>query len=239
MHLTSWNRYQAFAAHFGISLVLFFILVALVFGVWYPGILSEADQGWHQALLMIAGVDLVLGPTLTLLVFNPAKKSLKMDLSIIAVVQLAALIAGVYTVHTTRPVALYVAFPPQGYEILYAQTLNSDTLKAIQTSDNQVFYYLPNSGGSIFGPENYQHLTAEELHPITDGGFMDFLHSRAPAGLFEFNDTVRLTIGLTGNWLITDTEGKVLGVKSGQQMQEAATAERDPVSPAVNPPAEQ
>jgi hypothetical protein len=227
MHLTSFNRYQAFAAHFGISLVLFLMMVALVFGVWYPGILSAADLGWHQALLMIAGVDLVLGPTLTLLVFNPAKKSLKMDLSIIAAVQLAALIAGVYTVHQTRPVALYVALPPQGYEILYAHTLNQDTLDAIKASEDQVFYYQPSSSGSIFGPASYKDLTPAELKPITDGGFIDFINSRAPAGTFEYNDTVRLAIGLSGNWLVTDLNGKVVGVQPEQQLLDEQAADSD------------
>jgi hypothetical protein len=37
------------------------------------------------ALLLVPGVDVVLGPIIVLIVFNPAKKYLRLDLAIIAV----------------------------------------------------------------------------------------------------------------------------------------------------------
>ena len=67
MHLAGMNRYQAFGIHFGISLMIFIGLVTMVLFVWYPGVLREVDSSWQQALIMIAGVDLVLGPLLTLI----------------------------------------------------------------------------------------------------------------------------------------------------------------------------
>ena len=65
----------------------------------------NTDGGW-QGIRLIVLVDLVLGPTLTFVVFNPIKKTarhLKMDLSIIAICQLAALTWGAVAVHNERP----------------------------------------------------------------------------------------------------------------------------------------
>lgn len=97
------NRWQAFAAHFGISLAIFIALLALIVFYWYPGQFIELG-GW-QGIQIVAGVDLVLGPMLTLIVFNRAKKSLKWDLSIIAAIQFGCLSYGVHAIDQQRPVA--------------------------------------------------------------------------------------------------------------------------------------
>jgi len=49
-----------------------------------------------------------LGPLLTLAVFDPKKKELKRDLSIILLIQLSALFYGIYTVSVARPA--YIVF---------------------------------------------------------------------------------------------------------------------------------
>jgi hypothetical protein len=56
----------------------------------------------------MAFVDIVLGPTLTLIVFNHLKqrKEIILDLSMVAVVQISALLLGGYAVYTQRPIAL-------------------------------------------------------------------------------------------------------------------------------------
>jgi len=53
-------------------------------------------------------VDVCLGPLLTLAVFDPKKKELKRDLSIILLIQLSALFYGIYTVSVARPA--YIVF---------------------------------------------------------------------------------------------------------------------------------
>lgn len=82
-------------------------LAALIYR-WYPGVLFQYDGGL-EGIQLIAGVDLVIGSLLTLLVFNRAKKSLKMDLSIIGALQIICLIGGMWTVYQTRPVAVVYA----------------------------------------------------------------------------------------------------------------------------------
>ena len=116
MVLNNLNRWQAFGIHLGISLVIFIVLLGLIVFSWYPGVFF--NFGGMQGIKIVAGVDLVLGPMLTLIVYNAAKKSLKMDLAIIALIQISALTYGVWTVHQQRPYAQVLSY--DGLHILTA-----------------------------------------------------------------------------------------------------------------------
>jgi hypothetical protein len=101
------SRLAAAGIHFSLSLVVFAIALYLILAHWYPGFHFAADGGWQGVRIMI-GVDLVLGPLLTLVVFNPrkARHLIAFDLSCIGVTQVAALVWGFYAVHSQRPVAV-------------------------------------------------------------------------------------------------------------------------------------
>lgn len=103
------NRYQAFALHLVLSLVMLAILLGIIFFYWYP--YDFIKTGGSQGLKILAGVDLVLGPLLTLIVFNPNKKKLllKIDLSLIALVQFSCMAAGVWLIHKERPLVQLLA----------------------------------------------------------------------------------------------------------------------------------
>lgn len=140
--LTEYNRYQAFATHMAISLVIFFILLVCITQYWYPGILFDTGNGW-KAIGMIVGIDLILGPLLTLIVFNPKKSSLKFDLSVIALVQTAALIYGTWTIHQTRPIAL--AFVNTHFITIYANNnIASGIIEQVKQYNTHNLYYLFN-----------------------------------------------------------------------------------------------
>jgi hypothetical protein len=142
--LTEYNRYQAFAVHMAISLVIFFILLVCITQYWYPGILFDTGNGW-KAIGIIIGIDLILGPLLTLIVFNHNKTSLKFDLWVIALVQTTALIYGTWTIHQTRPIAL--AFINSSFSTIFA---NSNIAKSVQEKTdtlktNQLYYLFDDS----------------------------------------------------------------------------------------------
>ncbi len=99
------TRWQAFLIHLGISLVIFLVLAWIIVKIWYPFPFFQYDGGW-QGIRIVAGVDLVLGPLLTLIVYKPGKKHLKLDLGIIAFIQAAALAWGVWITWYERPVAV-------------------------------------------------------------------------------------------------------------------------------------
>jgi hypothetical protein len=100
-------RIKATAIHFSISALIGVLSALLVFGFWYPGAYSLMAGG-QSLFILIVSVDLVLGPALTFVIFNPnkARRLLVMDLLVIATLQLAGLAYGLHTVYLARPVAL-------------------------------------------------------------------------------------------------------------------------------------
>lgn len=122
------NRIQAFAAHLGISAVIFIILSAIIVLAWYPGFLFRTDGGW-SGIRLIAGIDFIIGPTLTLIVYRVGKKGLKMDLAIIGIIQFACLAAGTWIVYKERPVAIMYfdgQYQPKSYEFFRLFEIDPD-----------------------------------------------------------------------------------------------------------------
>ncbi|MBA3581208.1 MAG: hypothetical protein H0W44_02015 [Gammaproteobacteria bacterium] len=106
--LGQFSRLRAFSVHLIIGLVIFSILSALIIFIWYPAALFYTDGGW-QGLRIIAGVDIVLGPALTLMFFKKHKPGLTLDVSVIATLQIIALIIGIITVYHSRPAVITFA----------------------------------------------------------------------------------------------------------------------------------
>ncbi|MDR2689631.1 MAG: hypothetical protein LBB76_07725 [Azoarcus sp.] len=100
-------RLHAFLYHLIGSATLCLAGLWLVFFVWYPSPLHVA-AGVTGIFLIVLGVDVSLGPLMTLVLANPRKKRVlfKLDMAVIITVQLAAFIYGIYTVSVGRPVWL-------------------------------------------------------------------------------------------------------------------------------------
>lgn len=111
------SRFGAFAIHLGISLLIFAALAYLVVAAWYPDFFFASDGGW-QGIRIIAFVDLILGPSLTLIVFRKGKPGLSGDLTMIGIFQLACLAGGTYIVYSERPIAIVYS---DGYFISMSQ----------------------------------------------------------------------------------------------------------------------
>ncbi|NND91337.1 MAG: hypothetical protein HKN42_10775 [Granulosicoccus sp.] len=112
------TRGVAFGIHLALSLLVFSSLVAMMLLFWFPGELFFIDGGW-QGLKLVAMVDLVLGPALTLVLFKPGKPKLLMDMAMIAGLQIAALAYGFHTTHQQRTVA--IVFAENGFNTLSAR----------------------------------------------------------------------------------------------------------------------
>lgn len=108
--MKNWNwtsRCRASGIHLGISLVIAGLIAGLVFGLWYPYPYREISGG-RELFMLVMAVDVVMGPLITLMIFNPLKsrRELRLDLALVGVLQLAALVYGLSTVYTARPVHL-------------------------------------------------------------------------------------------------------------------------------------
>lgn len=102
------SRWKAASFHLCISVVVAAIASGLLLGVWYPPPYFHAD-GAGKLLALVVGVDVSIGPLLTLLVFKSGKRGLKFDLAVIAVLQLAALVYGFHVLVGSRPVFMVAA----------------------------------------------------------------------------------------------------------------------------------
>jgi hypothetical protein len=98
-------RIKAFLIHLTFSMIVAACALVLVFLVWYPAPLAEAF-GVADIFLLVLGIDVIVGPLLTLLVYKVGKKTLKFDLAAIFTLQLFMLGYGMHTVAIGRPVWL-------------------------------------------------------------------------------------------------------------------------------------
>lgn len=98
---------RAAGIHLLISGSIFIALLVLILGIWYPPPYFQISGGW-QGIRLVFAVDVVLGPALTFIVFNPLKPRREMvrDLSLVGFVQTFALAWGISVVHAQRPVVV-------------------------------------------------------------------------------------------------------------------------------------
>lgn len=102
------NRFQAAGIHLGISLTIAALVGCLIYFVWYPHPYFQVAGG-STLMLLIMGVDIMIGPLLTLVVYKTDKKSLRFDLSCIAILQVCAFFYGFWVIAQARPVFIVAA----------------------------------------------------------------------------------------------------------------------------------
>ena len=117
-------RLTTFGLHLAASTAALVLVLGALWLGWYRW------PGWYlSSVLHVVGivvmVDLVVGPTLTLIVSNPRKPRpvLARDIAIIASVQLTALVIGSVTLWSGRP--LYYAFSVNSLECVQASDIEA------------------------------------------------------------------------------------------------------------------
>lgn len=110
-------RLLCFGSHLLVSLLIALLSVGLVFGLWYPAPLDKA-LGVGNIFLLLLCIDVIVGPLLTLVVAKQGKKTLKMDLLTIGLVQFAALTYGLHVVAQGRPV--WIIYDAGRFELVQA-----------------------------------------------------------------------------------------------------------------------
>jgi hypothetical protein len=121
-------RLKAFSLHLlSSATILTLILGCLYFG-WYRW------PGWYltdvtRVIVVMVCVDVVLGPTLTLIIANQKKsrRVLARDIGIIVAVQLCALVYGSVQLWNGRP--LYYAFSENVLQLVQAYDIDADEAK--------------------------------------------------------------------------------------------------------------
>ena len=98
-----------------------------VFLIWYPYPYREISGG-SQLFLLIIAVDIVCGPLLTLVLYNPKKPKAELwrDMALVAVIQLAALGYGLYAVWQARP--LYLVMEIDRFKVITRPVVDETAL---------------------------------------------------------------------------------------------------------------
>ena len=131
------NRFKAALTHLGLSALIASTVVLCIILVWYPGPTMSAT-GATKVFFIVLGVDVCLGPLLTLIVFDKKKPELARDLTIILIIQIAALCYGLYTVTVARPA--YYVFAIDRFELVQANEITKSNLNKVT---NKEFKSLP------------------------------------------------------------------------------------------------
>lgn len=109
------KRIKFFLGHLSISLLIATLALLLVFIFWSPFPLSKA-VGVTNLFLMMLVIDVIVGPILGFIVYKEGKKTLKMDLTIIILIQASALLYGLYSIEKGRPA--YIVYNIDRFELV-------------------------------------------------------------------------------------------------------------------------
>ncbi|MES9850870.1 MAG: TfpX/TfpZ family type IV pilin accessory protein [Candidatus Thiodiazotropha sp. L084R] len=121
------TKLKAFSIHLSVSVLVMLIFMGLMFFVWYPVPYFSINSGWSVLRIML-GVDIIMGPLLTLIVFNHKKSALKLklDLSVIVLLQLAAFSYGSTIIYQHRPA--FVVFGTDRFTVVTAADVEFDKI---------------------------------------------------------------------------------------------------------------
>lgn len=118
---------RAALVHLTCGLVLAGLLAILIFLVWFPYPYHEISSGKHLFIILLVA-DIVCGPFLTLLLFDPAKERWKwgLDMLLILCLQLGALLYGLSNIAQSRPV--FLAYEGDRFRVVYSADIHPERL---------------------------------------------------------------------------------------------------------------
>lgn len=217
------SRALAATVHLGLSLLVAALAALLVFKVWYPFPYNEVSGG-SQLFLLVVTVDVILGPLLTFAVFNRAKArhELVRDLAVIGLLQLAALLYGLWTVAVARPV--YLVHEVDRFKVVTAVDIDRPDLRGAQPEFRQLPWFGVRTIGVREARDSDEKLKSIDMamagrdvavrpdwwQPLNDnhratmrqrGKSMAFVRQRAPKGDTELDRILR-GAGLTDDQVI-------------------------------------
>lgn len=134
------KRLNFFLSHLSISFLIALLVVGLVFFIWYPSHLASAVGVTHIFLMLLA-IDVIVGPVLGLLVYKEGKKTLKFDLSVIIIIQIAALAYGIYSIEQGRPA--WLVFHADRFELVRKNDIILENINQAQSQFQHISWASP------------------------------------------------------------------------------------------------
>lgn len=169
--IRSMSRLRAAATHLAVSAAIAATTLTLMLALWYPPDLFSAMGGRELAALII-GIDVVIGPLITLIIFDTRKKELLFDLAVVAALQLAALSYGVYAMHAGRPV--FIVATDSGIIVVTATEIEPSDL---EKATREEYRHLSLTGPLLVAaepPTDQDELSSIAFAAFGGGGIQNF-----------------------------------------------------------------
>lgn len=115
------TRLQVWWIRLAASAMVLMPLIGVTRLLWYPGGYS-ALAGVNKLLLVLVAVSVIIGAGLTTLLYRPGKRGLRLDIGLVAVLELAAVVWAAYEIHGRRPE--YTVFAVDRYEVVTAREVD-------------------------------------------------------------------------------------------------------------------
>lgn len=147
------KRLKFFLSHLAISFLIALSIMGLVFFIWYPLPLATA-VGVTHIFLMLLVIDVIVGPLLGLLVYKEGKKTLKFDLSVIILIQISALLYGVYSIEQGRPA--WLVYNVDRFELVRKNDIILENIDQAQPEFQQVSWLKPQFVATEFAQNSQQ-----------------------------------------------------------------------------------
>lgn len=147
------KRFKFFLNHLFISFLIALLVIVLVFFIWYPSPLAIA-VGVTYIFLMLLVIDVILGPLLGLLVYKEGKKTLKFDLSVIILIQIAALCYGVFSIEQGRPA--WLVYNVDRFELVRKNELVDSNIQQAQSEFQKPSWFKPQYVATEFAKDTQQ-----------------------------------------------------------------------------------
>ncbi|GAC1526746.1 MAG: fimb protein [Ramlibacter sp.] len=146
------SRLRATALHLVLSLVVAGFAGLLVFALWYPYPYREVSGG-RELFLLVMTVDIIIGPLITFAVFNRAKpdRELKRDLTVVGLLQFAALCYGLWTVQLARPI--HMVYEYDRFRVVHQADIPAGTLSKAPVN----LAVLPWSGPTVIALRQFRN----------------------------------------------------------------------------------
>ena len=147
------KRLKFFFSHLSISFLIALLVIGLVFFVWYPAPLAKA-VGVTNIFLMMLAIDVIVGPILGWLVYQEGKKTLKFDLSVIILIQIAALCYGVFSIEQGRPA--WLVYNVDRFELVRKNELVDTNIQQAQPRFQKPSWFKPQYVATEFAKDIQQ-----------------------------------------------------------------------------------
>lgn len=185
------NRVKFFFKHLLISFLVLMLVMIVVFFIWYPAPLADA-VGVTTIFVMMLVVDVIVGPLLGLIVYKEGKKSLKLDLSIIIVLQIMAFCYGVFSIYQGRPV--WLVYSVDRFELIRKNEIVEENIEDALPQFQNISWFSPKYAAIRLSTDSKQK-SADIFSEVFDGISI----AQKPARYMDYNQVKDQVIEKSNN----------------------------------------